>query len=365
MRSFLWKSSEAIRATGGKSTKDWVASGISTDTRSLKKGDMFIALSDKRDGHEFVNEAFSLGASVALVSKIPAGIWDEHAFLVVPDVLTALNDLAVFARKRFSGTVIAITGSVGKTGSKDMLGEALSAYGKVHKAERSFNNHIGVPLTLALIPNDAKFVVLEIGMSNMGEIAPLSIMSAPHIALITSVCEAHLSNLFSLENIILEKAAICDGLKQGSTCVVSSETKLIESLLETVERKRMHAVSYGRMNNPDFRVNEVHVSKNITCAQMISPSGSESYFKINSPGIHHAVNAAGVIAILESLGLDIVRGIMKLASWIPGIGRGLVLKIEIEGQMRSGFLTVIDETYNANPESVRAAIDLLSLFDSS
>ena len=103
MRSFLWKSSEAIRATGGKSTKDWVASGISTDTRSLKKGDMFIALSDKRDGHEFVNEAFSLGASVALVSKIPAGIWDEHAFLVVPDVLTALNDLAVFARKRFSG----------------------------------------------------------------------------------------------------------------------------------------------------------------------------------------------------------------------------------------------------------------------
>ncbi|MEE2774428.1 MAG: UDP-N-acetylmuramoyl-tripeptide--D-alanyl-D-alanine ligase [Pseudomonadota bacterium] len=364
MSGNLWCSSDAIIATGGESTKDWVADGISTDSRNLNKGDMFVALSDKRDGHDFVREAFEHGASVAVVSKIPPGVSNDKALLIVPDVLKALNSLALFARQRFPGTVIAITGSVGKTGTKDMLSEALSAFGKVHKAQRSYNNHIGVPLTLALIPKDAQFVVLEIGMNNKGEIAPLSLMSAPHITLITSLGEAHLGNLLSLENIMLEKATICAGLKPGSICVIPSDTKLSKKLSKAVTKKGIKAISFGRENRPDFILKDVRVAKNITCARMNTPNGLESYFKVNSPGIHHATNAVGVIAILESLDLDTARGIMKLASWVPSSGRGFVTEIEIEGQTYTGILTVIDETYNANPQSVGAAIDLLSKFDS-
>ena len=205
---------------------------------------------------------------------------------------------------------------------------------------------------------------VEIGMNNKGEIAPLSLMSAPHITLITSLGEAHLGNLLSLENIMLEKATICAGLKPGSICVIPSDTKLSKKLSKAVTKKGIKAISFGRENRPDFILKDVRVAKNITCARMNTPNGLESYFKVNSPGIHHATNAVGVIAILESLDLDTARGIMKLASWVPSSGRGLVTEIEIEGQTYTGILTVIDETYNANPQSVGAAIDLLSKFDS-
>ena len=189
----IWTRDEAVAATGGSSPRDWTATGVSIDTRTLRPGDLFVALTAARDGHDFVPQALALGAGAALVSRIPDGVPPDAPLLLVPDVLDALRALGRAARARFAGQVVAVTGSVGKTGTKEMLRTALAAQGRVHAAEKSYNNHWGVPLTLARLPADADFAVVEIGMNAPGEIAPLAALARPHVAIVTTVEAVHLA----------------------------------------------------------------------------------------------------------------------------------------------------------------------------
>jgi UDP-N-acetylmuramoyl-tripeptide--D-alanyl-D-alanine ligase len=212
----LWTSEDAARATGGTATQGWEAQGVSIDTRTIRPGDLFVALSAARDGHDFVAQALEKGAAAALVTRRPEGVPENAPLLVVPDVQRALENLGRAARSRTTARVVGITGSVGKTSTKEMMRAALATQGKVHAAEASYNNHWGVPLTLARMPADADFAVVEIGMNHPGEIAPLSRQARPHVVLITTIGAAHLEAFGSLEGIAEEKASICEGLERGA-----------------------------------------------------------------------------------------------------------------------------------------------------
>ena len=214
----LWSAQDAALATGGKTAGKWQAEGVSIDTRTLRAGDLFVALADQRDGHDFVADALQKGASAALVSRRPADVLSDENLLYVQDVQIALEGLARAARHRSAAQVIAITGSAGKTSTKEMLRVMLQAQGKTHASYASYNNHWGVPLTLASLPRDAAFAVVEIGMSNPGEIAPLARLVRPDAALITTVAPAHLAAFESLEGIAREKAAIVQGLSTRGIC---------------------------------------------------------------------------------------------------------------------------------------------------
>ena len=209
----LWTSADAVTATGGRTIAKWKASGVSIDTRTIQPGDLFVALKDVRDGHDFVAQALKKGAAAALVSHIPEGVTADAPLLIVDDVLQALEKLGIFARARTGAKVVGVTGSVGKTSTKEMLRRILAGQGSVHAAEASYNNHWGVPLTLARMPPDSDFAVIEIGMSHPGEIAPLARMADLDIALITIVAAAHLEAFSDLEGIAHEKASIFDGLR--------------------------------------------------------------------------------------------------------------------------------------------------------
>ncbi|BBU57368.1 hypothetical protein KU6B_36330 [Mameliella alba] len=187
MSEALWTSAEAVAATGGDTPRDWTATGVSIDTRTLQPGDLFVALKAARDGHDFVQQALDKGAAAALVSRVPEGVDSSAPLLLVNDVQAGLEALGKASRARTRAQVVAVTGSVGKTSTKEMLRATLDAHGSVHAAEKSYNNHWGVPLTLARMPRDADFAVIEIGMNHPGEIAPLARMARPHVALITTV----------------------------------------------------------------------------------------------------------------------------------------------------------------------------------
>jgi UDP-N-acetylmuramoyl-tripeptide--D-alanyl-D-alanine ligase len=229
----LWTAAAAAAATGGEARGEWQATGVAIDSRDLAPGDLFVALKDQRDGHDFAADALSKGAAAALVSRIPEGVADEAPLLIVPNVLEALRALGEAARRRTGAKVLAVTGSVGKTSTKEMLRAALSGQGRVHAAERSFNNHWGVPLTLARMPADTDYAIVEIGMNHPGEIAPLAQLTRPDVVLVTSVAAAHLAAFEDLAGIAKEKASIATGLAPGGTA--SSE-----------RRSRNHADPRGR-----------------------------------------------------------------------------------------------------------------------
>ena len=231
----LWTSSEAAAATRGRSTADWVAHGVSIDTRTIQPGDLFVALSAARDGHDFVAQALEKGASAALVSRIPEGLTEAAPLLIVADVQTALEALGRAARARSAAKVVGVTGSVGKTSTKEMLRAVLSGQGRTHAAEASYNNHWGVPLTLARMPVGTEFAVIEIGMNHPGEIAPLARIARPDVAMITTVAAAHLEAFASIEGIAREKAAIFEGLEAGGTAVINSDLKVTPILRAAAE----------------------------------------------------------------------------------------------------------------------------------
>ena len=194
----LWTAADAVLATGGTTHGAWAAFGVSIDSRAIEKGDLFVALKDERDGHEFVANALANGAAAAMVSFRPEGVAADAPLLIVSDVLVALENLAVAARKRTSAKVVAITGSVGKTSTKDMLQTVLGKQGLVHAAVKSLNNHWGVPLTLARMPEKTEYALIEIGMNHPGEITPLSRLARPDIAIVTTVAEAHMAAFASI-----------------------------------------------------------------------------------------------------------------------------------------------------------------------
>ncbi len=351
----LWTRDEAVAATGGSSATDWQAQGVSIDTRTLEKGDLFVALSASRDGHDFVLQALEKGAAAALVSRIPEGL-ENAPLLLVPDVLKGLEALGIAARARTKARVIAITGSVGKTGSKEMLRVALAGQGNIHVAEKSYNNHEGVPLTLARMPSDTDIAVIEIGMNHPGEIAPLARMARPHVALITTVAPVHLAAFSSVEEIAAEKAEIFKGLEPDGIAIINADINTAAILAKAAPA---HTLRFGLARGCDFRLLSCDVGNGATVVRAASPMG-EIMFKLGGEGAHLAQNAVGVLAGLHALNADLGRATLALASWHPPEGRGARQEIPLGPKGMDGHFILINESYNANPASTRAALETLA-----
>lgn len=354
--SALWTRNDAVAATGGRCELDWQATGVSIDTRTLQKGDIFVALEASRDGHDFIAQALQKGAVAALVSRIPEGL-ESAPLLLVPDVLKGLEALGNAARARTKAKVIAITGSVGKTGSKEMLRVALEGQGNIHVAEKSYNNHEGVPLTLARMPNDTDIAVIEIGMNHPGEIAPLAQMTRPHVALITTVASVHLAAFNSVEEIAAEKGAVFEGLKKGGTAILNADTPTLPILEAAAGGAKV--LRFGQGEGCDFRLLSWKIYDGTTVVRAKTPLG-ELMFKLGGEGAHLAQNALGVLAGVYALKADLARAAMALASWQPPEGRGARSEIALGPEGLDGSFTLINESYNANPASLRAALKTLA-----
>jgi UDP-N-acetylmuramoyl-tripeptide--D-alanyl-D-alanine ligase len=351
----LWTHHDAEAATGGRATAPFAVTGLGIDTRSLKPGDLFVALTATRDGHDFVAAAFAAGAGAALVSRVPEGV--TGPCLVVPDVLAALTALGAAGRARARARVVAVTGSVGKTSTKEMLREMLTPFGSVHAAEASFNNHWGVPVTLARLDPAADFAVVEIGMNHPGEIEPLARLTRPHVALITAIAPAHLEHMGSLEAIAQEKAAIFAGLEPGGTALFPTDTPTAPILAQA-------AGARGRGFGPgvaDLRVTRTRQSDGVLVIEARA-GGLDLLVRLTDAGSHFAQNALGCLAVAQALGLDLALAAQALGRWQPPAGRGRREVIVMDPSDGASF-TLIDDAFNANPVSMAAALDLLAATD--
>ncbi|MCA8878788.1 MAG: UDP-N-acetylmuramoyl-tripeptide--D-alanyl-D-alanine ligase [Rhodobacteraceae bacterium] len=353
--SVLWNAADAARATGGTAQGDWAATGLSIDTRSLQPGEMFVALKDRRDGHDFVADALDRGAAAAMVSRIPDGVAADAPLLVVEDVQAALEALGRAARARLAGKVVAVTGSVGKTSTKEMLRAALAPLGSVHAAEKSFNNHWGVPLTLARCPATADVAVIEIGMNHPGEIAPLAAIARPDVALVTIVAPAHLEAFpDGLDGIAHEKATIFSGLADGGTAVLNADLPT-SAILRAGASKAAHVIGFGHSEDAQARVTDLLVGSDETHF-VFRFAGVNVPVRLATPGRHFATNAAGALAAVAALGGDLHAAAAGLASWRPPGGRGTRETVAAP----DGAFALIDDAYNANPASLGAALDVLA-----
>jgi UDP-N-acetylmuramoyl-tripeptide--D-alanyl-D-alanine ligase len=354
----LWTSAEAEAATGGKSTVDWIASGVSIDTRTLQKGDLFVALSAARDGHEFVALALEKGAAAALVSHIPDGMNEDAPLLVVPDALNGLEDLGRAARARTDARIVAVTGSVGKTSTKEMLRAMLGDQGRTHASVASYNNHWGVPLTLARMPAGTEYGVIEIGMNHPGEIAPLSKMARPHVTLITTVAAAHLEAFDNIEGIALEKASVMEGLEYGGVSVMNNDIDTAAILQAKAHDLKRRDVGFGE-HGFDYVLKDVQIVGDITIVQATA-NEQPLLFKIATAGRHFAMNGLGALAACEALGADLALAAGSLGRWSPFEGRGAREMIVLDPVETHLALELIDDSYNANPTSMAASLEVLA-----
>ena len=356
--SSLWTSREAERATGGTSTRPWRADDISIDTRRNVDRAIFCAIIDKRDGHEFVEQAFEKGAAAAIVSRIPPNLTERHPLLLVEDTLEALGALGAAARRRAKGIVIGVTGSVGKTGTKDMIRTALDGQGIVHAAERSFNNHLGVPLTLARMPLNATHTVVEIGMNSPGEITPLAKLADLDVALVTTVAPVHMAAFDSLDDIARAKAEIFSGLGPGGSAIINRDLETFGILEAAANDAGATVVTFGRSDRADFQLVSVE-SNELSTVVACRARGRTVTTRLSAPVPHLALNLLGVLAVVDAAGLDLDAAADALPGWQVPDGRGNRFRVRIRGD-DCGAVEIIDESYNANPTSMSAALAALA-----
>jgi UDP-N-acetylmuramoyl-tripeptide--D-alanyl-D-alanine ligase len=354
----LWTGAEAAAATGGELRGDWAVSGVSIDTRTLEKGDLFVALKDVRDGHEFVVAALEKGAGAALVSHVPDGVADDAPLLIVEDVLKGLEALGAAARARTEAKVVGITGSVGKTSTKEMLLAMLAAQGRTHASVDSYNNHWGVPLTLARMPADTQYAIIEMGMSHPGEILPLTMLARPDAALITNVAAAHLEAFDNITGIALEKASIFDSLPIGGAAVYNADVETSAILAAKTHDRRLHGIAFGE-NGFDWKLKELTIQGDTTIVQA-EVDDKPLLFKLATPGRHFAMNGLGALAIVQAIGADLAQAVAVLGRWTPYKGRGLRETIQLDPVEARQRLSLIDDSYNANPTSMAASLEVLS-----
>ncbi len=345
----LWTSQDATAATGGRATRDFAVTGVSIDTRTIRPGDLFVALQAARDGHDFVAQALEKGAGAALVSRIPEGVAPDAPLLVVPDVLQALEALGRAGRARMGGKVIAITGSVGKTSTKEMARIALAGQGSIHAAEASYNNHWGVPLTLARMPQDTDFAIIEIGMNHPGEIEPLARLARPHVAMITTVAAAHLEAFGAIEGIAREKGAIFRGLMQPGTAILPEDLPVTQLLRDCADEAGAIVIGFGQQGMA--RPLKAETVDGITQVRA-RVLGDVVDFTLATPGTHFVMNAVGVLAALSAAGADVAQAAARLSDWRPPLGRGAVEDL--------GGIRLIDDAYNSNPTSLSAGLATLA-----
>jgi UDP-N-acetylmuramoyl-tripeptide--D-alanyl-D-alanine ligase len=358
----LWTADELVEALRGRPVGELPAtiSGISIDSRTIGKGEAFFAIKgDRVDGHDYASVAAANGAAVMVVSeaRLPALGRLTVPLIVVEDVLVGLEQLGRAARARVKGKVIAVTGSVGKTTTKEMLRTALSACGTVHASIASFNNHWGVPLMLARMPKETDFGIFEIGMNHAGEIRALVDMVLPDIAIITTVAGAHMGNFRDISEIAAAKAEIMEGLVADGHLILNRDNDQYPLLERAAQDNRIANVhTFGTGTRADFQLAEFNglaESSNI----WVVIGGRQLEVTIGAPGRHIAENALAVLGAAALAGADLETAAAALAAFVPEKGRGQRHKLSLgDGQ---GTFTLIDESYNANPASMRAAIALL------
>jgi UDP-N-acetylmuramoyl-tripeptide--D-alanyl-D-alanine ligase len=357
MSEELWSWEALVAASGGMAdgAPARPITGVSIDSRTLKPGELFVALKDVRDGHSFVPAAFAAGAAAALVSFAYQRQAGDGALLRVADPLEGLRALARAARSRTSARVIAVTGSVGKTGTKEALRACLSRLGATHAAEKSYNNHWGVPLTLARMPASSAFAVLEIGMNQRGEIAPLARLARPHVAVITAIEPVHIGNLGSLNAIAEEKSDVFLGLEAGGTAIIKRDSAHYAQMRERAAERKAHIISFGLHPEADVRALAVKLETDGSDV-MVRACDSVVSYRLGTPGAHIVENSLAVVAVLSALGADLAQALPALAHVRAAPGRGARTVLEVDG----GELLLIDESYNANPASMRAALATLA-----
>ncbi|MET0181819.1 MAG: UDP-N-acetylmuramoyl-tripeptide--D-alanyl-D-alanine ligase [Caulobacterales bacterium] len=353
MKDALWLAEEAAAATGGRlvGSDSWIASGVSIDTRSLAKGDLFVALTDVRDGHDFLDAAYAAGACAALVRH---GDKAAGPALVVDDVLEGLRRLGDAARERSNAKRIAITGSVGKTSTKEAVATCLRACGPTHAAVKSFNNHWGVPLTLALMPKTAQFGVFEIGMNHRGEILPLTTLVKPHIAIITTIAPAHIEYMGSLENIADEKGDVYAGLEPEGVALAPNEAPCASRLLAAAEAHAATIIRFGREKDCEARLLKFDMVEGGAVAEA-DILGRQIRYRIGAEGAHWALNSVAALAAADLAGGDLFAAAHALAEMKAIDGRGVAREISAG----FGSFMLVDDAYNANPASMAAALATL------
>ena len=354
----LWTSQELVAATGGElhGAIEVAMNGVSIDSRTVVTGDIFVAIKgDAHDGHAFAAQALKAGAGVAVVSQFDDAMLAAGPVLRVVDPMQSLGAMGRAARQWNAGKSIAVTGSVGKTSTKEMLRMALSASGKAHVSAASFNNHWGVPLSLARFSRDAAFGVFEIGMNHAGEITPLVDMVQPHVAIITTIAASHLGHFASLDEIAEAKAEIFSGVVEGGSAIINRDTPYFDVLAQRAKEQGIQTiVSFGVHQKSDVRLTQVALHPTCSCISA-DVMGDAVTFKLGTPGQHMAVNSLCVLAAVKMVGADLARASLALADAKPAKGRGGQELLQLPG----GNLLLLDESYNANPQSMAAAFELL------
>ncbi len=350
----LWTSDEIASAVRGSASSSWTCSGLAKDSRELVPGQAFIALKGpKTDGHEHVLKALEAGAVAAIVNHVPEGVPADKC-LLVEDTFCALQDLARAARERTRAKVIAVTGSVGKTGSKENLAFLLNQQAKTQASERSFNNHWGVPYTLVNHDPSCAYLVLEMGMNHAGELAALTRIARPHIALITTVTEMHIEHLGSLEGIADAKAEIFEGIEKGAIAVLNRDIEVFERLSSKAEARGLKVLTFGTHEKANFRIKEVEP---LSEGQLLTLTYLDKTLIVRIPTLadHWVINTAGILATVYAAGGKVEKAAEDLIHLKIPEGRGEIHRIPCQ----SGTLTIIDESYNAGPTSMRAALSVL------
>jgi UDP-N-acetylmuramoyl-tripeptide--D-alanyl-D-alanine ligase len=346
----LWDARSIAEAVGGIASHDFQVAGVEMDSRDVINGDLFIALKgEAMDGHRFLDKAFANGAAGAIVDR--AVDWPH---ILVEDTTAALEALARAARSRVEATVIGVTGSVGKTGVKEAIFASLerASRGAAHRSTRSYNNHVGVPLSLARMPARSRFAIFEMGMNHAGEIADLTAQVRPHVAVITTIAPAHIENLGSMDAIAAAKAEIFAGLEPGGTAVIPADSEHSAALERAARDVGARVVSFGRARSADVRLLDAIPSANggslVTCE---FPEGRLCY-TVAEPGDHWVINSLAVMAAVRAAGGDMAAAGLALAEMGGLKGRGARHGIAVPG----GKALLIDESYNANPASMRATL---------
>ncbi|AMJ60645.1 UDP-N-acetylmuramoylalanyl-D-glutamyl-2,6-diaminopimelate--D-alanyl-D-alanine ligase [Bosea sp. PAMC 26642] len=355
----LWSGEALVAAMGARAAGAVppAVTGISIDTRTLEPGDAFFAITgEARDGHEFVAGALAKGAALAVIDEAhEAQFAGTGACAVVPDVLKAMEQAGMARRAELNARVVAVTGSVGKTGTKEALRLVLSRQGQTHAPVASYNNHWGVPLTLCRTPSSVAYAVYEIGMSNPGEILPLAKLVTPDVAVVTTVQPVHLAAFDSIEGIAEEKGSIFKALKPGGTAIVNADIPQAALLREIAEASPAgRIISFGESAHADVRLISCALRPDVSTVDAVV-LGQPVTYRLGSPGKHIVLNSLAVLAAVTATGADLALAALSLGDLKPPAGRGA--HQTLHGP--SGAFTLIDESYNGNPASMRAAIENL------
>jgi len=358
MNDILWTAEEAAKAVDGTPFGDWACTGISIDSRTVEKGDLFIAIKGPSfDGHKFVRNALKAGACAAIVSQKPTDGRKDDNLLLVKNTTRALEDLGRASRARTNARVVGITGSVGKTGVKEALASILSKQGKTHATIGNLNNHFGLPLTLARMPRDCSYAVLELGMNHAGELSDLSKMAKPDVGVITTVAPAHLEHFNSEAEIADAKCEIFDALPMDGTAILNADNIHFERMMQNCRDKGIKNILTFGTDAADFRALRFEPGargKGMNISADLD--GTTLDYCVAHNGKHWVHNSLAILACVKALGGDVTRAAKDLNALSQLKGRGAVHTVEL----KHGTIRVIDESYNANDASMRAALDVLS-----